>query len=217
MSTTASLPEEIERAITAGLGDFGVNSAEIILDSILKEGVLRDVPVIGSIVSLMKVGNGIREYVFLQKLIRFLIQSKDVSERERRRMIDEVNSDPRHETKVGMQIMMLLDRADDLEKASIVGRLFKAFLSERIDYPRFVLLSNIVNRAHLHTLIHLKENGHRGSESFQSQLFVLGLMNIDLKMESAIDAGLENRRTLIPVINYKPNKICSALRLCGLS
>jgi hypothetical protein len=124
MSSTPSLTEEVERAILSDLQEFNANTAEVILDSFLKDGPLKEVPLFGSFLSMWKAGAGLKEYFFLQKLIKFLDKTKEVPMEKRQKMIDSINRDPRTETKVCMQIMMLLDRADDFKKASIIGRLF---------------------------------------------------------------------------------------------
>src|SRR5665647_98468 len=91
------------------------------IDSLLKNGVLKDIPIINSIVGIYKLGVSIKDIIFMKKLIRFLSEINDTSIQERQKVIAKMEKDDKYGRKVGETILTLLDRLDDLNKANIVG------------------------------------------------------------------------------------------------
>jgi len=52
--------------------------AELSVDSILQEGVLKDIPIVSTLISLTKVGISINDKLFLKKILYFINNIKDV-------------------------------------------------------------------------------------------------------------------------------------------
>jgi hypothetical protein len=87
-----------------------------------------------------------------------------------------------------------------------------------IDYPKFLLLSSVVNRAYMQTLVRLKEEGNRGPEDFQSELYSLGLMKIKIDRDRIEErAGWGDNKDLLPLVKYEANQHCVDLLKFGLS
>ena len=69
--------EPLEKSVVKAIADSGglelaVDAAEVSLDQLLTDGVLRDVPIVGGLVNLYKAGIGVRNYLFVRKVARFL-------------------------------------------------------------------------------------------------------------------------------------------------
>jgi hypothetical protein len=77
---------------SGGIGDITSDGAEILLDSALDEGFLRDIPILGWIAKTYGLVNTVRERIFLQKIFRFLrgTQSTTAEERATVRQTDDV-------------------------------------------------------------------------------------------------------------------------------
>jgi hypothetical protein len=131
--------------------DFG----EIGVDKLLSEGYLRDIPVVSTLVALWKTGAVIRDWLFVRKLLTFLRELKDVEPHKRREMIDNLQSDPLFNQKVGEHLILLLDRLDDMAKPALVGRAFRAYCEGRIDGEQLRLMNRAIDRVFVPHLSHL--------------------------------------------------------------
>ncbi|MBS4068028.1 MAG: hypothetical protein KGZ62_05470 [Sulfurimonas sp.] len=52
--------------------------AEVFIDNLIKDGIVKDIPIIGTVVGFGKVIYGIREQLFLKKIIYFISEVKDI-------------------------------------------------------------------------------------------------------------------------------------------
>lgn len=116
----ADLPSLLEQ-----IGEFSV-------DQILEEGALRDLPIIGSVLGVIKIGVAVRDLRLVRKLLRFLSDLSSLPTNVRTEMVDRLEADPSFGRPVGQKIVGLLDRIDDEEKAMFAARAFKAYAAGQI-------------------------------------------------------------------------------------
>lgn len=135
------------------LQDTTAALAEVALDAVMKDGALRDVPLIGSLLGLGRAALTIRDRVFLNKLRYLLIEIKNVPAVKRQEMIDDINRSEQFSIKVGEKLLYIVDRCEDHQSASLVGMLFRAFLEGTLDYSDFLRLTSIVDRMHYDDLM----------------------------------------------------------------
>lgn len=74
----------IETLANADLQKVGKSTAEVVIDSILKEGVLRDIPLVSLVTGIAKAGLSVKEHIFMQKVLGFLSPLSKYSNEERR-------------------------------------------------------------------------------------------------------------------------------------
>ena len=136
-----SLSETIRNSDLKGISE---DFAEIAIDSMLNEGVLKDIPIVGTILKIGKTFTTVKDQLFLKKIIAFLSQIKDVPQERRKQMIDTINDDKEQRIKVGEKLIYILDKCDDFIDAQYVAQLFCAFLQEKIEYGDFLRGSRII-------------------------------------------------------------------------
>jgi hypothetical protein len=110
-----------------------VEYTEVALDTLLVDGVVKDIPIIGTLRGLWKSGVIVRDYLFVRKLLRFLGPLSEVPHEERVKMIERLHEDESYFHRVGDEILLLLDRLDSIKKAQYVGRAFRAYCKGYID------------------------------------------------------------------------------------
>ncbi len=123
-----------------------IELGETALDAMLREGVLRDIPILGSFISVVKAGGQIRDRLFVRKLAGFLAELARVEPEERRRFIEKLGEDSKERQRVGQAVMLLLDRMDDIEKAPLLAKAFAAFVAGQIGFPDFRRLATALDR-----------------------------------------------------------------------
>src|SRR5690348_6164273 len=139
MSAPSSLPpaDELNNSMletieAAGLPDLATELGEVAFDSLLADGLVKDIPVIGVLAKLWKAGVTARDYVFVKKLGHFLLELRNVPDDKRREMVLKLRQDPAFGERAGEQVILLLDRLDDLSKPKLIGRAFRAFCEGKI-------------------------------------------------------------------------------------
>jgi len=115
--------------------------ADALTDTFAEEGLAKDLPVIGTIVSLTRFGRSVQDRLFAKKLLRFLSELKSVPPRQRDQMISKIDQSGKFRVEVGEKLLCIVDACEDHAAASIVGQLFLAFLQEKLNYDEFLRAS----------------------------------------------------------------------------
>ncbi len=125
-----SLVETIKKSDLKDIvGDLG----EVTLDSVLNDGILRDIPIINTMTKLIKIGVTIKDFLFIKKLFKFLTSLREINLEDRKKLITKLEADPIYNQKVGENILILLDRMDNLQKPKFMAKAFKAYLYDKIN------------------------------------------------------------------------------------
>ncbi|HBQ2880101.1 TPA: hypothetical protein L7V13_000654 [Klebsiella quasipneumoniae subsp. quasipneumoniae] len=117
--------------------DLSKEYAEYGLDMLIDSDVLKDIPFINTAVGVFSAVGSARDYIFTEKLIRFLSTFSDLSKSERVAMVDKLNEDYKFSGKAGAKIIEIIDRIESEDKPELAAKFFKAFASEEIDFSEF--------------------------------------------------------------------------------
>ncbi|MGE3488311.1 MAG: hypothetical protein AB7L09_26705 [Nitrospira sp.] len=71
-----------------GLGEIATSLGEIAVDKLLKDGVLRDTPIINSIAALARVGVSISDEILIRKLAKFLDELDRIPHSKRQLLLE---------------------------------------------------------------------------------------------------------------------------------
>ncbi len=141
------ISDQLESAIANhSLQDSTSALIEVALDSVMEDGMLRDIPILGSLIGFGRAAVSIRDRMFINKLGYFLKEIESVPSEQRRAMIEEINASEKAAVKVGEKILYIVDRCQDHESSRAAGRIFRAFLEKEIDYNEFVSMTFAVDR-----------------------------------------------------------------------
>lgn len=130
-------------------------------DSILLDGVVGNIPILGTLHKLYKAAGGVSQLLFTKKLVRFLCELKDVAPDERRTQIEQLGTDAKHTEETGEMILLYLERANDMRKPAMMGRTFRAYVQGKIDYSQLRYLYytiDVLNTADISTLLNFYRN-----------------------------------------------------------
>jgi uncharacterized ubiquitin-like protein YukD len=126
--------------------------AETFTDTLLTEGLLKEIPIIGTIIGLTKASISLNERLLIKKLIYFLSELKDINIEKRQQLIDQIEVSEKSRVNVGERLLYIIDKCDDHITARYVAILFSAFLNEKIKYHEFLRGSTIIQKLFLHDL-----------------------------------------------------------------
>lgn len=146
-----------ETLAKSDLSSLVQNSAEIGIDTLMKDGIAKDIPIVGTVVELIKTTQNISNWLFLKKIIAFLKNIDDIDIIKREEMITKIDNDPKYRKKVGDQLLFIIDSCEDDIKSEYIAILFRAFITEmpliyisnchsKVTYNDFIKGSSIINR-----------------------------------------------------------------------
>ncbi len=161
------------------LGSTVRDFAEVGLDTILKEGVLRDIPFVNIIHNSYQTYVEIRQQLFIKKIINFWKELPDKSLQERQRFVEWMDRDPQQKSIFAENLLLLIDRADSIEKPSILGRLINHCTLGDISYEDMVRLCFIVDRVYMPDLNYLTSftDGIQSNPNIAESLKSAGLLS----------------------------------------
>lgn len=187
MNTYQSPDTSLTRSVaTESLADLLGKVSETALDYVLEPGILRDIPVIGVITGMMKVGRDMRDSLFLRKVVIFLKEISKTSAEDRAKFVAQFDSNEKqHE--FGQAILTLLDRSEDMSKPRLIAKIVAAHIQGHIDSAKTMRLCAIVNRCYTQDL-RILENFSEGTQGNNSAI-AESLLSVGLLSHGGIDGG----------------------------
>lgn len=168
---------------------FEIQSSKVDLDFI-KKGIdcdldvlsqiidsSQDIPILGPILKLGKLGLNYIDFLFIKKLGTFLEQSENISEEVKQNFLDKLSSNDNK--RISSYLLHLLYTSEEEEKAKIMGMIYKARLLNEIDNDIMLRLCSIVYKSFLSDLKKLPFYKEQNKEdSIEANNFInLGLID----------------------------------------
>lgn len=133
----------------SNLTDTVTDMTELGIDSILDDGLLKDLPIVRTVIGVAKTAQNIYDRNLLRQTATFILEfNSGVLDSEKlakyRKRID---SNPKLLEKELGRLMILLNDNIDLEKSKILAHFFKSYVSEQISWESFCELTDVLNRS----------------------------------------------------------------------
>ena len=165
-----------------------INSTDIIgdylelgIDSILENEILKEIPIFKSLLSVGKISRNIRERNCLKNLAIFIneLNSGNIDAEKLRLHQEELKRNSKKAEKELGRILIILDQTIDNIKASILGKLYKAYINQVVDWDMFIEFSEITNRLYINDLkiLALIYNGNMNDTSNRADLYRVERLN----------------------------------------
>ena len=196
--------------------DVAKDVAEIALDSALDSGILKDIPVFGWVAKGFGTVFHVRERVFLKKIALFLSSLRRISEEDREEFKQSIERKPKEKLRIGENLVLLLERQEDFDKAYFLGICFAAYVKNEISYDTFHQLAYSIDRAYvgdLHILALLYEQPHAIGDKEGTSLYSAGLIGIKHAITSTDGGTFSEEPTELGFteIRYVRNELGSIL------
>lgn len=178
--------EKVSNSFTDTLKDSDLHAlGEFTLDSLLEEGVLKEVPVIGTISGFTRTALNIQDRLFQKKLIHFLTELSNTDPKKRNRLITKIERDENYEIKVGEKLLYIIDKCDDHKSSKYIAKLFRAFLKEEISYSEFLKGATVIQNIFIEDLKYFLE---KKREYFEKE--IRPTESIPDSFDDLVNAGL---------------------------
>jgi len=147
----------IETLGKSELGKIVPDYLDIGLDSQLAEGIFRELPIVRSMLAIYKTSLNIRDLILLKKIILFIKEVNNINEKERQKFLNKMSENKNYQRRVGEQLLLYLDRLDEIEKAPLLAKIFGEYIEGTIDQQQMKRLASGLDRALLADIIALKK------------------------------------------------------------
>ena len=123
------------------------DSLEVALDAILDDGLLKEIPVVSTAVSVYKIGHAIKERHYIRKLVLFLyeIRSGNIDEKTKQQYIQRITKDKRSTQRELEYLLILLDRMISERKVLFLAKIYLAYIRNEVDWTLFCKLSEVID------------------------------------------------------------------------
>lgn len=135
------------------------DSTEIILDSLIENGneVLKEIPVVGPTINLIKGIKNVRDRTYLSKIKYFIEYVGEINTSQKKILIEESKRDKKRRTKFGESLYTTIEQADSPTKIEYLAIAFEAFLNKDIDHKKLGYLCHAMNRCFVDDLVEIIE------------------------------------------------------------
>lgn len=153
------LTDDFEKSLFNDSVDIIGDYLEIGIDSFIEKGILEEMPVVKSIVAVLKIGKNVHDRNLLRQTLTFIkeFNSGNISKDKLVEYKSMIESNPKKcEEELG-RVLILLNNYIDTEKSVMLARLYKAYITKIINWNEFCEYSEIINRIFIQDLKILKE------------------------------------------------------------
>ena len=143
-----SLAVALEDTLAESTIDIISDIAEVGLDAVLDDGLLKDIPIISTAVSLFKIGKTIHDRVYVKQLGVFIdeIRKHTVNEEKRQKHINKIRENEASSNKELEYLLVIIARYIGYEKPRMLAKAYLAYLEEKISWVELTVFSEIIDR-----------------------------------------------------------------------
>lgn len=124
-----------------------VELSERVLDSALDEGLIKEIPIVRILYSVVQGVRSIRDYLFSKKVLEFLATFNDLDESKRQQFFRDLSKGEKQ--RFAETVIMLLDRFTEMQKAELLGLIVKASINGEISKDDMYRLFSIIDRLYI--------------------------------------------------------------------
>lgn len=127
---------------------------EVGIDSLLEDGIFKDVPFLGAGISIVRLINSVSDRILLAKIIHFINELELKNQKEVDKFKKEYFKDKQYH-KIGSKILLILERADSLTKIKWLAKGFRLLVDRKVSKEDFLRISSIINAAFVEDVTHI--------------------------------------------------------------
>ena len=145
--------------------DSIVDIAEVGIDSILKDGLLKNLPIINILLGTTRTVKNIYERNMLKNTALYLneLNAQKIDTSKLQAFKERIADESVKEQELG-RVLILLNQYVDNIKSVILGKLFYKYVNQEYDWDKFCELSDTLNRLFLNDLFWLSDITNSESE-----------------------------------------------------
>lgn len=185
------LVDDFEKSLFNSSKDVISDYLEIGIDSLMNEGILKEIPIVNTIVGVLKIGKNVHDRNLLKQTLTFIneFNNNKISRDKLEQYKITIESNPKRSEEELGRILLLLNNFIDKEKSIMLAKIFKAYIEKIINWNEFCEYSEIINRLFIQdiNLLNMIYDGrvtdttNRGDLYRVERLNSLGIIEISFK------------------------------------
>jgi len=144
---------QIDNQVSGILSDWG----EIALDSFLRDGPIKDIPIFGTLLKVIQGSKALRDFFFIRKVCEFVRNAPAIEPNRRQQFREKLETDRSFAERTATHLAVVLDRLDELEKSALLAKIFGAYIEGILDQQMMKRLASALDRTLLDDIIALKK------------------------------------------------------------
>ncbi|RXK81275.1 hypothetical protein [Filimonas effusa] len=192
LESNESLSSQIKKSIIEKNLDTGLDYAELGLDSFIADGVLKEIPIVKTIMGFAGTGLKIKEAFFAKKILTFL-STFHAGKLSDEKMVDfriRMEDDQKYREEVLEIVMVYIDRFMEVKQAEIFANLFQAHLNGRIEWDFLRTLLFSLQQLNVGALPELVKISEQAAKSANTRGFVIEMHAPNTYISALVAAGL---------------------------
>jgi hypothetical protein len=164
--------------------DLSIDYSEIYIDDLIENEAFKEIPIVKSIVGVIKAGISINQFHFAKKVLTFIqeFNSKKIDSTKKDQFKKRTLIDDKFRKKVTEQTMVFIDQHIVINKTKILAQLFSALVEEKISFDEYVSLGISLDKIHPDSFHFLEElavtnyevnQNKKGDKKFDKQALLL--------------------------------------------
>ncbi|WP_415713412.1 hypothetical protein [Maridesulfovibrio sp.] len=163
--------------------ELAADVGDSVVDLFSDSEFIEKLPGFGLVYKIIKTGISIPDRLFINKLTKFIEQIENVSDSEKKEMLNRFEKDGNRE-RIGTTLMLVLNNVTELIKAEILARIFIKYLQNEISEDEFFRLSHATDKCYVNDLSRLA--GY-ATKSTSNPTVAWGLVSSGLAENMGID------------------------------
>lgn len=145
---TEELVVSLENSLSSDICDTVGDLVEVGRDAVMDDGILKDIPILSTVVGLYRIGYTIRERHEIKQLALFVAELNRgcTDESKRKQLLEKLNSDTRKSKQEIEYILVVLDNYLEYEKSQMLAKLYIAYLEGTITWAEFAEYASMVKQ-----------------------------------------------------------------------
>lgn len=213
------LTEDFSKSLFCNITDITQDYSEIGIDIFIENDLIKEIPIIKTLVNIFKIGKNIRDKNLLKQTLIFMqeLKKNNIEEEKLKKYKDEIENDRKKREEELERVLWLLNSFIDKEKSIMLSRFFKEYVRQTITWDEFCEYSEIINRLFIQDIkilreIYLKEfrdTTNRNDIYRVERLNSLGIISLSFKSLSneTINGVFKSRQDSFLELNSNGKKM----------
>jgi hypothetical protein len=150
--------------------DLIIENSEVLLDQMLKDGLLKDIPIISNLVGLYNVKSTISDKIFYNKVVSFYNSFFNVDRESFTKWKIWANENTEKSDRIASSLVLHIDAQNEIIKCKALGHLFKKLVEERMAIEEFEYFNYAISTASTRDLRRHCVDGGDASQSNEAGL-----------------------------------------------
>lgn len=129
-----------------------IDNAEVALDCILDDGLLKEIPIVKDLISLYSVKTTISDKIFYKKIISFYESFHDVKRESFTEWQAWASENFDKSEKIASSLVLHIDSQNELTKCKLIGHSFKKLIEQKLTINEFETYLHAISTCSLHDI-----------------------------------------------------------------